>query len=171
MPQPNLVQAEFFLVDIGDGTLNQLLSACADRRTTGSPIKLTVRFFDEQWVLTSLALEMQRLEKERRKNFKEFMQAGWFRRRFYGRRSQLLAGERLARWKFQNWMAVQQFAMAVRASKPVAVEKPDHRFRLAREDELHELLESAERSSKVWLFVFEHNELCSDSNKLVASAM
>jgi|SRR3989338_1915953 len=171
MPRPNIVQAEFFLVDIGDGTLEHLLRECADRRATGSAVKLTVRFFDEEWTLTSLALEMQRLEEEQRKNLESFMQAGWFRRRFHSRRSQRLAGERLARWKFQRWMTVQQLSTAVRTSKPVAIEQSDHHFRLAREDELHELLESAERSGKVWLFIFAYNDLCADSNKFVASAM
>ena len=171
MPRPHIVQAEFFLVDIGNGTLEHLLRECGDRRATGSPIKLTVRFFDEEWALTSLALEMQRLKEEQRKNFESFMQAGWFRRKFYSRCGQRLAGEKLAQWKFQRWMTVQQLTMAVRTSKPVAIEQSDHHFRLARENELHELLESAERSGKVWLFIFAYNDLCADSNQLVASAM
>ncbi|HUO56461.1 MAG TPA: hypothetical protein VMU27_03445 [Candidatus Paceibacterota bacterium] len=181
--QENIVQAEFFHVGGGDTpSLEALFDQCRERVKEGlelelrgvesrSRIKTVVRFFDESGKLTKLAFKAERLHKKDNQVLQAFLKAKGLRRWWLNHQSRRLAGQTLALKEEARLLAAEHLRLAIRKSRDVAVEHSDHSFRLARKDETHELVESAYRSTGVWLFVFRPNHLLSDTNASVACAM
>jgi hypothetical protein len=181
--QVNIVQAEFFHVGGGDTpSLEALFDECRERVKEGLElvlqgvesrprIKTVVRFFDESGKLTRHALKAERLHKKDRQTLQAFIHAKGLRRWWLNRQSRRLAGQSLALKKEARLLAAEQLRFAIRKSREVAIERSDHSFRHARKDEVHELAESAQNSTGVWLFVFRPNHLLSDTNTSVACAM
>ncbi|MGH2506305.1 MAG: hypothetical protein ACREGH_01530 [Minisyncoccia bacterium] len=181
--QANIVQAEFFHVGRGSTpSLEALLDECRERVKENlelvlqgvesrSGIKTVVRFFDESGKLTKLALKSEQLNKKDRQVLHDFINAKGLWRWWLNRQNRRLAGQSLVLKEKARLLGVEELRLAIRKSREVAVERPDHSFRLARKDESHELIESAQNSKGVWLFVFRPNNLLSDTNVSVVCAM
>jgi len=167
----NIVQAEFFLVDVRGHSLERLAEECRERSQDGAPRKCTVRFSDNGLV-TNFAKLLNWMKTVRNRQVEKgwsdldpprnlFDYLVW---RCSGLLDDWLSGHKVA-------IVAGQLKRAIRARQMIAVETDDRHFREAGRDELHEILEAARKGSDVWLFVFKQNHLLADKNDMVARAM
>ncbi len=184
--RPNIVQAEFFLVGGEEEDLAAVMRKARERVDEaveeilrGNPphifdarIKAGVRFFDERGVVSRVVKKIRAY----RKHY-EVLQ---HRLTAKGKASLLL--------KVQLWWVVerirqlegmgrfnivlQELKHALHSKRAVALEEFDHTYRPIADNEVYELLDSVSRArSVVWVFVFAHNELCSNTQTGLAYAM
>lgn len=180
---PNLAQVEFFHVgrksnpsldEYAGATQNlieEMLSSLKTGASISSHLKTVVRFFDSSNVLSQIALESKKLQDADTELSGQYAFASLPGRVLISSEIQQIAGAKIALARVCMRTAITELRNSVKTSREIAVEKPDHTFRLAQKDELLELVESAKGSHAVWLFVFEPNDILSDTNKSVASAM
>jgi hypothetical protein len=180
---PNLAQVEFHHVgrkqnptslEIASATgelIESLLSSLATGKVPSTRSKTVVRFFDTTGELTKVALESTKLVNEDANLTDAYRMASPPGKVMISKRGQKVAGARLLLMKTCGQIAIREFRNTVKSAQEIAVENPDHTFRLAEHNELHELVEAATGAYSVWLFVFEPNDLLSLKNKSVASAM
>lgn len=151
--RPNLVQAEFFL-PVGSLTLKQ-----------------TVRFFDWQNDLTLLALKIELLESKKSYYLRRFGYAnGRLQKEFFRFMCARIDRQLIGLTEIKIEMTHQRLLEAQENSH-FAVEQNDRRFRPARPNDFPGVLKAVENVRGVWLFVFDHNDLCADKNVSIASAM
>jgi hypothetical protein len=170
-PNRNIVQAEFFLVNVRADSLDDMLADCAERKADDVPIKCVVRFYDNGTV-TRFAKLLAWMKKKK----DEHVKLGWC----YSKPPRTLFDYLIWAWVdiAGDWLnerkvsvVARQLKRATRARQTIAVESEGHRFREAHRDELHELTEAARAASDVWLFVFKPNHLLADKNEFVVHAM
>lgn len=179
-----LVQAEFFNVgNTNSPTLERLLQECDERIAEGLPlallsknrtsIKTVVRFFDNSGEITELALRARGLENKYERILDLLFIGGTSRLYAWWThlRLDLLQRQKTAAERALHTRTRELLHAAIRQSRGIAVEKSDHHFRMLRDDERHELLESTTQEKPTWVFVFHPNHLLSDQNKLIVSVM
>ncbi len=168
----NIVQAEFFLVNTrGASSDQELLGEIRGRREDGAPIKTTVRFHDEGGFVTEFAQELARLEEGHKILQTKFLAArGLWRRWLFSRfcRAVKKIDAEMARVKV---FAADQLHTVAETHGSIAIEQSDHSFRPLQADEVHELLEAADRAKGAWIFVFGPTDLLADKLPFVASIM
>lgn len=182
-PRANIVQVEFFHVG-GDTapSIEALLEECYERTSEGlelilsgheerSQIKTVVRFFDDTGEFTTIALRAKTLMKRDGELFDEIINSNGLRYWWLSIQFRRLARQQNELRERVKALAVIRLRKAIKNSRDVAVQRFDHRFRLIRGNEKHELIESAAKSKSVWLFVFQPNDLLADTNVSVAYAM
>ena len=167
---PNLVQAEFFNLQMEAETLKKVLEECVDRFSDGAPIKTTVRCYDIDSVMSAFVEDYVS-----RKNQMEKLQ------------DKILScngKQRFGQWRYRRLLKQQIFAKKIIASisttllhtalthnQPIATENPDRTFRPIRMDETHELFERISVSRHAWVFLYEHEEICADSLNGIGAVM
>jgi hypothetical protein len=169
--RPNIAQIEFFHVKLDSGTTQEFLSDISERIAEGSKIKTVVRILDEGGFITELVLALRRTQDRREKLLEMMLDCGTWWRPWLNFRFQKLGKKEEKLKKQALLVSVRQLDAAVHTSSQIAIELPDHRFRLAKPNEMHELLETARKATGVWLFVFKPNDLLADENTYVVYAM
>lgn len=172
--RPNIVQAEFFLPkNLRKGDLDALVDEMLERKDEGSPIKLSVRFYDEDGAITRFVQEAEKETKWYRDELMTGPVQGTLITRWWQRiQSRKHARNRVANQTNGLSLAVEKLTAAVKGVRQVGIE--DHYsgpIRPAEKAELHELLESVRSATGVWFFVFKPNDLFSDHNVTVGSYM
>lgn len=165
----NIAQLEFVLHDLE--SITQIVTEVYDRAKDGKRSVLVVRIYDTHGVLSVQVSMMQRLRVRseafsRRSAFSglPFWRSwllDWRRRRLAARildaRSKLLL------------LAQAQLRTAIQGGQQIGIEDDSEApLRLARQDELHEMLDAAGRARSVRAFIFRPNDLLADRNRLVA---
>jgi len=169
--RPNIAQIEFFHTAIGAVSLDMFLGDMYERIVDGSRLKTAVRLLDEGNFITELALTIYQKQDCYSSLLEALFHSRGLRSRFLNFKFKRLA-KKIQTLKEQALVVgVQQLDAAIHTSRQIAVELPDHRFRLAKPDEMHELLEAARRATGAWFFVFEPNDLLADKNTPVTHAM
>jgi hypothetical protein len=170
----NVAQLEFFLYEAEN--IVSIVREVKERAKDNKRIKLVVRIDDADYAITAKVQEAEM----RREQFDQYLlyefrvckEAGLWRRWSMARRRRRLGRGRDDAQKRLLELALSELKRAVRAKRSVALEPfPGAPFRLARDDEMHELLESARRAKSLWVFVFKPNELTADTNTLVVQTM
>ncbi len=162
--QPNVVQAEFFHVQLADTTLNKVLSECSERWMEDSRIKTVVRFYDDYGFVTDFVSEVRDLEL-RQQNVRLAMPSAWpLEKYFLGRKSRSLAGKMSEARKRATGLLAERVDKVINTDGKIAVERPDHSFRWAQGEELHELGEATGKATAVMIFLFQHNDLLAEIN-------
>jgi hypothetical protein len=166
----NIVQAEFFHVGSMDFSLELLGAECEDRMTDGSPLNTTVRFFDEGGFVTEFVQLYQADAQLPWKLLSQYKKASRWRRLmlahlFYATITKRMTPE-------ERLLRAQEFFFTIaETSRVIAVERPDHSFRPIEDNEFYDVKTAISRAAGASLFVFEPNELCADSNKIIATAL
>ena len=178
--QPCLIQVEYFHIT-STGSLDDVWRECMNRtmetlpdainglNDLGPGIKTCLRFQDvEDGTITRLALSIERLNKESDRVVSKMISPGisWLWRKLY-------------RWQWHrlcltlkaNIKMLERALMDHIPQARLAIEKTDHRYRLLRDDEKHEVLTKTKMASGFWMFVFSPNDLLSENNELVAAVM
>jgi hypothetical protein len=177
----NIVQAEFCHVDARNApSLRALLAECMERLVEGldltlsgkehrSGIKTVVRFYDETGALTALTQQAKKVAADHEELVLGSYSAGWLQRKLLNRRHRKLVEQKISLRKDCRVATYQYLREAIQTSKEIAIEKSNHRFRMARREELHELYESVASTNSMWLFIFRPNDLLADQNTLVTN--
>ncbi|MSR70822.1 hypothetical protein EXS62_02165 [Candidatus Kaiserbacteria bacterium] len=171
MFQANIVQAEFFHVDVRAASLNSMLSEVSERKADGSPIKTTVRFYDTHGFVTDFVSRAGVLRRQRIETAAAFAQAGFVRRWFLDRKSRRLAGKILEAKRYAKDLAAERVDKVINTGGKIAVECPDRSFRWARGEELYELCLATGKATGVLLFLFQPNDLLADKDSPVGCFM
>lgn len=172
MPE-NIAQLEFFLCEF-DGP-EHIVGEVVSRAKDGKRIKLVVRIFDIGNMLTRHVRMMQRLEMSSEAFYRR-LPADFLQRPFWERwpadwRRRWGAAKSLDAKRKLTELGVEALRETIKREGPIGIESyPGAPFRLARHNELHELLESASHAKNVWAFIFKPNELLADRNTVVARA-
>lgn len=168
--RPNIVQVEFFLVNMR-GTLENLLTECQERTEDDARIKTVIRFFDKTGTATDFILCVSRIDKKLQKlrDTIAYSKVPW--KTIQNMRTIRLMKKRAVLKEKSVQLAVGWIHSAIQNQQPVAIENPDYSFRSVEKNETHELIETTSKSTSVWLFVFEPNFLLSDTNTLIAAVM
>lgn len=171
----NVVQLEFLHVGVGgQGHLIDLKAELKEREETGSPVKTVVRLYDEaryverfirKWRAHRLRLHLIKHRLSQTKGWRQLLIKFQYLRLVKRYSSSQEIEERLSFAQiFFDEQIIYQW-------EDVSIEMEDHHFRSVRDDEVYDLRVSVSRAKGVWMFVFAPNDLCSDTNKLVASAV
>lgn len=184
---PNIVQAEFF--HIGgreDQSLEDMMREARERihvavseildgvppSISGSRIKTAVRFFDGDGSITRYIAASEKLESRYDKLLVGFpedtsnWQGMWYRLRFIR-----LAGRKMRHEKMRHEVVLRALEVAVRGQQLVALEDWERNFRPLERNEEHELLEAVRSSHNLILFLFRPNDLLSDTQVGMGSAL
>lgn len=181
----NIVQVEFFHVG-GSATesLEDLFEEMGERVRENLPlaltgaeanpgIKTTLRFYEDGDRLTMAASEIERLKRHHDAILNQYQDSSVGKWRKWNLKNQLQKVN--ARWSAlredTGEAARSSCISAILSRRPVAIERADRSFRLARPEELHELQEMALQAKGVWFFIFEPNDLLASVNKRVTSLM
>lgn len=179
---PNLVQAEFFHVGGEKSDLYEVLQECNKRMRENlelalagveytSNIKTVIRFFDENGSITTCALKISNLKKQKLEAYNQIAHAKGFRRWILGKKIESLIQKCSRLNRTSTKLVIKGLCSAVSNSKEIAIEKLDHTFRLAKRNEFHDILTRAQHAKGMWLFVSESEHLLSNTNKQVAAVM
>jgi hypothetical protein len=166
----NIVQLEFFLHRARD--IAGIYAEALARAKDGARIKLAVRIVDADGEIAAQAMEAvagkDAFEDYIQYEYRE-LRAAWFWRRWRMARRRRMLGRKCAQARARLvGTALDKLGHAAHDGGSIAVEEDACApLRLARDDELHELLEAARRSRDAWVFVFEPNDILADSNKLL----
>lgn len=166
----NIIQVEFFLVNVQAPSLGQMLAEVVERREEGSPIKLVLRFYEDGGAITGLVKEAAYLEEQLDRALERFLLAGRFERWRLNKKSKWLAGKKIMLRGQMYRFVVKQLSSVIKNGAPFAVEQMDRRFRHAWSEELHEILESAKKARGMWVFVFSHDHLLADRLNMIGCA-
>lgn len=179
----NIVQAEFFRVNYKGVSLDKHMEELGDRiadaleidlppDAPGVGIKTVLRFYDQNNLFTSAALEVEWLRKRVDELVRKLQQSSWHLRRLWlGYRIDQLIRRRRGVEASLTKKAAEHVRLTHTQGQPIAVEVMDHSFRLVRPDEAHELSEIALRSKACWIFVFKPADLCFDNGTVIASVL
>jgi hypothetical protein len=184
---PNIVQAEFFLVD-GDPDMTfesfmaqmqeRIMDGFSDLRAGMDPadvrigVKICMRFYDYTGAITQAVAREQRAQEDLNNTLKELGgQQSLIRRYLLYRRLKRLSKEAPPGKRRSHALSIKALAAVLRKHSPAAIETWDHRFRTLRREEAHEVMESIMRSKISWIFCFEHNDLLAGTNVGIAHAM
>lgn len=169
----NIAQLELLLYTPND--LENIISETMSRAIDGKRNKLVIRIFDTNNVLTKHVRLMQALE-IRSEAFYQWLPADFLQRPFLERllidwRRRRVATKNLDARKKLTHLALTELRATIKYEGPIGIEDyPGEPFRLARHNELNELLEAAGRAQGTWAFIFKPNELLADRNTLIVSA-
>jgi hypothetical protein len=168
--KPQIVQVEFFLVKTGaDQTLSKVVQEAVRRTLDGVQIKEGVRFYDTGGRIAKLLVEAKRAKAKHREYYLKTDSRFSLVRRFNHARSRSWQ-EQVDRYVERARIAsVERIAELARSTKQLAIERLGHAYTMAKPEELHELVERLRKSDSAWFFVFEHNTLTADKNKIVES--
>lgn len=170
LEKPNIVQVEFFLVKTGsEQTLSKVVQEAVRRAADRVPIKEGVRFYDIDGKILRLLTDAKRAKAKHRERFLKTDSRFSLVRRFNHARSrgwQVLADALVERARLAS---IERIAELARSTKHLAIERLGHAYTMAKPNELHELIERLRKSDSAWFFIFEHNTLTADKNKIVES--
>jgi hypothetical protein len=180
---PNIIQAEFFHVDVEGVPLVEVLAECRERimdsfelAQTGDKIdphiKTVVRFFDRDEALTHIIKEAEKIRENIQEVRNDIARLPGPRRLVMDMRLRWHVRKSLIFNKLLRQHVVNNLRLVMQASGNVSVETSDHSFRFVRSEERHDMLESVARSKTMWVFVFGYGDLLFDSNdNLIAYLM
>jgi hypothetical protein len=163
----NIIQAEFFLINF-DASRDQVLYEAVERDLEGSPLKVCVRFYEDGKDITALMREYKAV-KDRLLFITQTPAAGKFRRWRLNRRSKKLLERLRSLQEEARRLIIGRLVSCTRLGGPIVVESDRHIYRRAKPDEFHELLESVKRSRKMWVYIFEFNDLSAKNMQMVGS--
>ena len=149
--QANIVQAEFFY--------------------TRSRLKSAVRFFDHSGRLTRFAERMQYYQRLRFRLVKKLPEESGLRKKFNAWMIRRLSNKLVDMPVLALHLVRYELEAMLYDERELAVEQVDRSFRLARRNEIPEVLMDVEYSSGAWLFVFKPNDLCANPVEGIAAAM
>lgn len=172
MPE-NIAQLEFFLCEFD--SLEDIVGETVSRARDGKRVKLVVRILDMHGTLTEHVRMMQALEMRSEAFYRclpaDFLQRPFWERWFIERRRRRVAAKSLDAKRKLVELGVGALRETIKREGPIGIEAyPEAPFRLARHNELHELLETAGHAKSAWAFIFKPNELLADRNTIVARA-
>ncbi len=169
-----IVQAEFFhITNFKLASLDEVFNECVERVYENSRVKTTLRFYDDGEVLQRVAKEarLERLDSEFDKRAERNRQRkGIFRLLHTMRHVSVMKKMQKLRESRVAFMA-DQVAEVFEDKRAILIEDLDRSFRLLRLDEQHEVLEAIRQSPAVWIFLFDHNDLAADKQKILGSSM
>lgn len=167
----NIVQAEFYLAGLDAPSLEEAMSALAERGSDGQRSKLVVRFFDGfSQPMTRLVRRFERLKKADQIDFQKLAKARERESRSIGKRSQQRVSKMIRIKLACLHKARDLLRTAIAGGDGVAIQTYEFAFRLLQPHESHETLESAMRGQSLDVFVFETNpDLISDGIKILYS--
>jgi hypothetical protein len=180
----NILQFEFSHVNGEETkTLDNVLMQCLERTIDvlelrlgggvpiGSGIKTGIRIYDSGEQVTNVACRVKALEalceKMVWKEVRPVSLVGCFNR---FRLDRITHKIEISKSSIHEY-AAEYLNRALHEPLNIGIEKNDHSFRPARNEEIHELIEAAKRAKSFWLFVFEPNDLLADVNKGIVSLM
>ena len=172
MPE-NIAQLEFFLYKADN--IESIWREVEERAIDGARIKLVVRIFDISGLITAQTVYTKACDQE----FDEFVKREYYetptasrlRCWWMARRRRKLGQKERDAKKHLLELALGALEDTLRGKGDVGLELyPGAPFRLVRDNERHELLQTSRRALGVWVFVFKPNELLSDSNTMIAWA-
>ena len=166
--RPNIVQAEFFLINIHCLDIQKLRHEVRSRDATSSPLKIVVRFYDEDSLVTNFALSATALERRQRELNDVYRSRDYLEAHFQERECTRIMRQLNECRRWRKHVALLQLQTLRFNSGAIAVKEPGHAFRRAEKNELHDLCESAAASTDAWILVFEHNHLCAELHRIVA---
>jgi hypothetical protein len=181
--QSTVIQAEFFHVggkdtpslgalfsDIGERVADGLAGALSgsDR---GPGIKTTVRFFDSTGELTRFVSHENELEDAQHRLVEAMQHRSGFRAVFDSWNYRRLHRSRMHMRAKVRVRAADAVCRTIAAKEPLAIETWEHRFRLLKRSEAHELVEAISEAKSAWLFVFRQDHLLFDSGKILCCSM
>ena len=179
----NVVQAEYFLVNMGDSvSFDALMRDCAARAfdnlgpamkgaRVGTGIKICVRFYDQAGSLTERVSKLESLDDRIEQTFTRFLESGGPRSLWSQFRCWQLTRRKCAALVALKDALLEHLKDAVRTGLPVAIEATGHAFRPLERDESHETIEAVRKSHGLWVFVFKPNDLCADKNEIITSVL
>lgn len=163
----NLVQVEFFNVDVSDyGSIEELRAELGEYIACGADIKITVRFFDDG-TLTRIAERAEVLRAAIDHYYEEKERTGRIRRFSYWKYKWNFAARRTI-LKDIPLLGAEALRRAVEGKREVAVERYDRSFTPMAQNEALELVRYTRQTKRAWLFVFKPNHLLSGKNELIA---
>jgi hypothetical protein len=181
----NIVQIEFF--HVGENmteSLGDLFMEIGERVQENWPLAMTgeeanpgiktaLRFYENYNDLTMAAIEVERLKQHHDVILKQYQDSSVSKWQKWNLRNQLRKLNRQWSTLRANTCEVARLSCvsALLSKQPVATERADRSFRLARPEELHELQEMALKAKGIWLFIFEPNNLLASANKRIVSLM
>lgn len=173
--QQNILQYEYLHPEGSSlhDLLKESLEGTSDRTQLsvhGHKSSTVIRIYDTKSKVTKWAQRIKTLRAQREKlllaprgsPFRMFV-VQW-KMRIIRRKLKILRG------KLSSY-AVNYLVRSLRQSLSVAVNKVDHSFREAEEEEPLELAQAARVAKDFWLFVFEPNKLLAAKNKMVVSVL
>ncbi|PIT91226.1 hypothetical protein COU17_01200 [Candidatus Kaiserbacteria bacterium CG10_big_fil_rev_8_21_14_0_10_49_17] len=169
---PDVVQFEFFHVKFD--SLEAVGQECVAQLYEGSPIKTRVRFYDRDSRAGTLVSRFHRTWNA--KNGVEDWLVEGIKKKGLMREWHLLRHRFLHKKcsKYRSRVAPIGFALlaeAIEQGGEVTVMEDDFAFLPLRDDEVHELTESASRSSHAWMFLAEHQALEGDELKNIIGSI
>lgn len=169
---PNLIQVEFFLVDIKSSrSLEVLILECHERIDDESPIKICFRFYDLDDKISILAKKIK-IWTEKNGAFGERLLNEVSYPKFFNSLRIWWFGRKVLIWKAKLDQIVKQTVCDhLRLRKTIAIKCPDNSYRYVKKNERYELEGMVKKSTSNWIFIFAPNKLLSDKNKLVAEVM
>lgn len=161
----DIVQVEFILV--GGASPEEVATECASRASEGSPIKIAVRFYDEDGSVRNFVEAFMQEERLYASQIETFVRTGGIQsgiQRWITARRLARSLRRKIKMEEQRVpFALKRLVAVIRSSAPVAIEHSDRSHHMIHGDEVHELLESASRAVSVWFFLFGPNDLLADT--------
>jgi hypothetical protein len=164
----NILQFEFFNVNIETNSLGRVVQECLDRISDSQEatvmgmelatgMKTVIRVHDLDLTVTKYAQKIQKLERERNNQYTKTSAT------FIGR---FLDMRRLSR----NRKSIESLKTKIRAYVSAYVTQALRTKSVVAHSELYEL-GAAIQNKDFWLFVFKPNDLLSDKNETVVSIM
>lgn len=164
------MQVEFFLVKTGsEQSLTRVVQEAVRRVADGVPIKEGVRFYDTDGKILRLLTEAKRAKAKHREYFLKTDSRFSIVRRFNHARSRSWQEQTDALVERARVASVERIAELARSTKHLAIERLGHVYTMVKPNELYELVERLRNSDSAWFFIFEHNTLTADKNKVVES--
>jgi hypothetical protein len=176
----NILQLEFFNVNIESNSLDNVLQECSERIADGlestlmgmqvtAGIKTVIRVYDLDLTVTKYALEIKRLERESNNLYTKTRTTFIGKIVDYGRQSWNRKRIESLKTKIRTYVST-YVSQALHTRSDVAIERADRKFRNAKHSELYEL-DVAIQKKNYWLFIFKPNDILSDKNESVVSVM
>jgi hypothetical protein len=164
----NLVQVEFFNVDVSDyGSIEELRAELGEYIACGADIKTKVRFFDDDGTLTRIAERAEVLRAAIDHYYEEKERTGRIRRFSYWKYKWNFAARRTI-LKDIPILGAEALRRAVEQKRAVAIERNNYSFTPMAGNEALELVRYTRQAKQAWLFVFKPNDLLSEKNELIA---
>lgn len=186
----NVVQTEFKLHTLEPKSFEALFEECNQRsqdahlalqrtgRNLGTGISIVLRFYDSGNRLTAFTRWVEELSHEKNSSLKKIGDAMQkdepiqrirctVHYRLFTRASRKLRGARRKGVK----LASTRVKEALCNKEDVVVDQSDDTLRFVRKDEEHELLESIQNASMVWLFVYEPGPLLRQEGDILHAAI
>lgn len=155
---PNIVQAEFFLVNMTDNPdIGSILKEIFERTADDMPTKVVVRFFDIDGQINRFMMNLQRLQQKQQTIEDQFHKSRGLYRSYLSSRLQKSMRKIITLQKCSVDVARAGLVRALHLGGPVAIEPRGFNFRLLRSEEVHDTTEAVARARRAFLFLFPFN--------------